>query len=60
MKEKQLMRPDEKIRTILVTGATSERSSFTGFVAKMIGCVEELAASVLAERRPVMISYNRL
>lgn len=43
------MHPDEKIHTILVTGATSERSSFKGFAAKMIGCVEELAASVLAE-----------
>lgn len=50
------MHPDEKIHTILVTGATSERSSFKGFAAKMIGCVEELAASVLAERRRVIIS----
>lgn len=46
--------------TILANGATSERSSLTDFVVGMLGRTEELAASVQAERRPVIISYKRL
>lgn len=42
-------------------GTASERSSSTGFAVKMLGgAEEELAASALAQRRPVIISYNRL
>ena len=51
--------PEDKMRTTILVTGTSDRSSFTGFVAKMLGA-EELEASVVAERRPVIISYNRL
>lgn len=54
---------DRRLRhpTTSVRGATSERSSLTDFVADIVGNVEdELAASVVADRRLERISYNTL
>lgn len=44
-----------------VKGATAERSSLTDFVVEVVGSAEdELAASVVTDRKLERISYNRL
>lgn len=47
--------------TASASGAASERSSVTDFVADIVGNAEdELAVSVVADRRLERISYNTL